>query len=144
MRSIYLSQCGVCHGEKMEGSPPAIPSLVGVVDRHTPAEVTATIKNGKGRMQGFPNLTGEQVFALVNYLSTGESKELNSSGPLPVSMKYRFTGYHKFLDPEGYPAIAPPWGTLTCDRSKYRRVGMEDSAGRVLGTGGEGGGHDRE
>jgi quinoprotein glucose dehydrogenase len=27
-------------------------------------------------------------------------------------MKYRFTGYHKFLDPEGYPAIAPPWGTL--------------------------------
>ena len=27
-------------------------------------------------------------------------------------MKYRFTGYKKFLDPEGYPAIAPPWGTL--------------------------------
>jgi quinoprotein glucose dehydrogenase len=27
-------------------------------------------------------------------------------------MKYRFTGYHKFLDPEGYPAVAPPWGTL--------------------------------
>ena len=27
-------------------------------------------------------------------------------------MKYRFTGYKKFLDPEGYPAVAPPWGTL--------------------------------
>jgi quinoprotein glucose dehydrogenase len=27
-------------------------------------------------------------------------------------MRYRFTGYHKFVDPEGYPAIAPPWGTL--------------------------------
>ena len=27
-------------------------------------------------------------------------------------MDYRFTGYHKFLDPEGYPAVAPPWGTL--------------------------------
>jgi len=27
-------------------------------------------------------------------------------------MKYRLTGYHKFLDPEGYPAVAPPWGTL--------------------------------
>ncbi len=27
-------------------------------------------------------------------------------------MKYHFTGYHKFLDPEGYPAVAPPWGTL--------------------------------
>ena len=26
--------------------------------------------------------------------------------------EYVFTGYHKFLDPDGYPAIAPPWGTL--------------------------------
>lgn len=26
--------------------------------------------------------------------------------------KYRFTAYRKFLDPEGYPAIVPPWGTL--------------------------------
>ena len=32
--------------------------------------------------------------------------------PLPQSLKYRFTGYHKFLDPDGYPAVAPPWGTL--------------------------------
>jgi quinoprotein glucose dehydrogenase len=27
-------------------------------------------------------------------------------------LKYQFTGYRRFLDPEGYPAIAPPWGTL--------------------------------
>jgi glucose dehydrogenase len=26
--------------------------------------------------------------------------------------QYRFTGHHKFLDPDGYPAITPPWGTL--------------------------------
>src|SRR6185503_2194862 len=26
---------------------------------------------------------------------------------------YRFTGYRKFLDPDGYPAVAPPWGTLS-------------------------------
>ena len=26
---------------------------------------------------------------------------------------YRFTGYQKFLDPDGYPAVAPPWGTLS-------------------------------
>lgn len=25
---------------------------------------------------------------------------------------YRMTGYNKFLDPDGYPAVAPPWGTL--------------------------------
>lgn len=29
-----------------------------------------------------------------------------------VPEPYRFTGYVKFLDPEGYPAVKPPWGTL--------------------------------
>jgi quinoprotein glucose dehydrogenase len=28
-------------------------------------------------------------------------------------VQYGFTGYRKFLDPDGYPAIAPPWGTLS-------------------------------
>src|SRR5256714_3168439 len=27
-------------------------------------------------------------------------------------MEYRLIGYQRFLDPDGYPAIAPPWGTL--------------------------------
>ena len=27
--------------------------------------------------------------------------------------RYVHTGYLRFLDPDGYPAIAPPWGTLT-------------------------------
>ena len=111
-RAIYLSQCSVCHGEKMAGSPPAMPSLIGVTDRLAPAQIALTIKNGKGRMPGFPNLTEDQVFALVDYLTSGESKELASPEPPPAAMKYRFTGYHKFLDPEGYPAVAPPWGTL--------------------------------
>jgi quinoprotein glucose dehydrogenase len=30
----------------------------------------------------------------------------------PIFQKYTHDGYNKFLDPEGYPAIAPPWGTL--------------------------------
>lgn len=111
-QGIYLSQCGVCHGEKMMGSPPAIPSLEGVGDRLAPQEVAATIKNGKGRMPGFPGLSDDQMFALITFLMSGKSKELSSGEPPPASMKYRFTGYHKFLDPEGYPAVLPPWGTL--------------------------------
>jgi quinoprotein glucose dehydrogenase len=111
-RAIYMSQCSVCHGEKMTGSPPAIPSLVAVGDRLTPMQVGMTIKNGKGRMQGFPNLTEDHLFALISFLTEGENKELTSSAPLPAAMKFRFTGYQKFLDPDGYPAVVPPWGTL--------------------------------
>ena len=111
-KALYLNQCGVCHGETREGSPPEMPSLVGVGDRLSPAEITTTIKNGKGRMSGFPNLSDDQMFALVEFLTNGENKELASIGPVPLTLKYRFTGYHKFLDPDGYPAVAPPWGTL--------------------------------
>ena len=111
-QGIYLSQCGVCHGEKMMGSPPAIPALVGMGDRLTPQQITATITAGKGRMPGFPNLSDDQMSALVTYLTSGETKELSAGGPPPVPVRYRFTGYRKFLDPEGYPAVLPPWGTL--------------------------------
>ncbi len=122
-KAVYLNQCAVCHGEKMAGSPPAIPSLVGVRDRMPPADVAATIRNGKGRMPGFANLEkdSEQWYGLLSYVMSGgkdggtkenDAKEVARSGPALPAMKYHFTGYHKFLDPEGYPAVAPPWGTL--------------------------------
>jgi quinoprotein glucose dehydrogenase len=28
-KGFYMNQCAVCHGEKMAGSPPGIPSLIG-------------------------------------------------------------------------------------------------------------------
>ena len=38
------------------------------------------------------------------------------------------------LIPKRYPAIAPPWGTLNCNRSQHRRIRLEDSAGRISRT----------
>jgi quinoprotein glucose dehydrogenase len=111
-RSLYVSQCGVCHGEKLAGSPPAFPSLIGVGARLSHAQIISTIGAGKGRMPAFPNLTDEQKDALADFLAGGINKELASTGPLPPAMKYHLTGYNRFLDPDGYPAVAPPWGTL--------------------------------
>ena len=41
----------------------------------------------------------------------GRGVKPTAAHPL-INNAYRFTGYHKFLDPDGYPAVAPPWGTL--------------------------------
>jgi quinoprotein glucose dehydrogenase len=116
-KALYMSQCAVCHGENMAGSPPAIPSLAGVIDRRSSSEISATIRNGKGRMPGFSNLADDQIDGLLAYLTNPsarqyDSKELMTPAPEPSAIKYHFTGYHKFLDPDGYPAVAPPWGTL--------------------------------
>lgn len=116
-KALYISQCAVCHGEKMAGSPPAIPSLEKVGVLMSAEAVAATINNGKGRMPGFSNLAPDQISSLVSYLMSGgkqnsENKEIASAEPVPAAIKYHFTGYHRFYDPDGYPAVAPPWGTL--------------------------------
>jgi quinoprotein glucose dehydrogenase len=111
-RGIYLSQCSICHGQDMTGSPPSVPSLVTLGTRLSASEVTGIIKNGKGRMPGFLGIGDEKISALVNYLISGENKKVPSSEPNSVATRYRSTGHHKFLDPDGYPAVAPPWGTL--------------------------------
>jgi quinoprotein glucose dehydrogenase len=115
-KAVYTSQCAVCHGEKMQGSPPAIPALAGVGEKMSLAQVTATIRSGRRRMPGFPNLSDDQMFSLVSYVMSGgvsDGKEVSSTAKAVPLMKYHFTGYWKFLDPDGYPAVAPPWGTLS-------------------------------
>ena len=68
-------------------------------------------------MPGFPALSDQAVSALVAYLRTpaGDADDPAAAGRAPSRSRsgLRFTGYRKFLDPDGYPATAPPWGTLT-------------------------------
>jgi glucose dehydrogenase len=110
-KGIYQSQCSICHRDDMKGSPPLFPSLVGVRDRMTQDQIKERIQKGKGRMPAFPNLTPEEVSALVLYVSEGENKEISGKAVQP-QMGYRFSGYTRFLESQRYPAIAPPWGTL--------------------------------
>jgi quinoprotein glucose dehydrogenase len=115
-KALYLNQCAICHGEKMMGSPPAIPSLVGLSSRMSADQAFGTVRNGKGRMPGFANLGDDQIDDLIAYVMSGgkepENKEVVSAAASNTLAKYHFTGYHRFYDPEGYPAVAPPWGTL--------------------------------
>jgi len=124
--SLYQAQCSACHGPDRQGSPPAFPSLVDVANRLSAGQIAAVIRDGRGRMPPF-NIQSSALSRLVDYVRTGwdvasavapapganakqeMSASLSSEG---APAKYRFTGYNKFLDPDGYPAIAPPWGTL--------------------------------
>ena len=111
-RSIYQNQCSICHRDNMAGSPPVFPSLIGVGQRRDAAAIAGTIEKGRGRMPAFPQLSSDEINALVDYLTKGENKELSAPESAAQLMPYRFTGYTRFLDPDGYPATAPPWGTL--------------------------------
>jgi len=110
-RELYLAQCAACHGVDLSGNGGQAPALTGIASRRTAGQISSIIRSGAGRMPGFPGLRPEAARALVDYLITGESKQA-AAAPSPFDLKYRFTGYKRFLDPEGYPATAPPWGTL--------------------------------
>jgi quinoprotein glucose dehydrogenase len=109
-RSTYLSQCSICHGDHREGSPPEFPSLLNISHRLSSEQIIATIREGKGRMPATP--VGEtSLKQLLDYLNT--DKDLPSTAPsLDAATQYTMTGYRRFVDPDGYPATAPPWGTL--------------------------------
>ena len=109
---IYQSQCAVCHGVSRAGSPPAFPSLTHIFDRMQGQDVVERIRNGKGRMPAFPNLSGGDISTLMTYLRSADDLPQTPEAAQSNSREYLFSGYRKFTDPEGYPAIAPPWGTL--------------------------------
>ena len=114
-KDLYQTQCAVCHGENRTGAPPAIPSLVDVGKRLSAADVRTTIFYGMGRMPGFPTLPAEHIAAIISYVRDGVESTVPvaaNAKPVPWDTEYRFTGQHKFLDMDGYPVIAPPWGTL--------------------------------
>jgi quinoprotein glucose dehydrogenase len=111
-RALYLRDCASCHRDDRQGTPPQIPGLAGIAERKTRDQVVDVIRKGAGRMPAFQGLQTVAVNAIVQYLMTGEDTPTDAPVITPTYEKYRFTGYRKFLDPEGYPAVAPPWGTM--------------------------------
>lgn len=111
-RSLYAANCASCHGDDRAGTAMA-PSLVGIARRRTPREVAQVIREGTGRMPAFGSaLEGKAVTDLVNYLLTGTDVSA-AVGPDPFGVPYRNAYFDIFVDHEGYPAITPPWGTLS-------------------------------
>ena len=63
-------------------------------------------------MPAFRGLQAGDLKALLAYVRSGADKTELEAPARDDRPPYRFTGYRKFLDPDGYPAVAPPWGTL--------------------------------
>ncbi len=110
----YATYCITCHGADRKGNAASgFPSLVDIGSRRDKAFTDRLISGGKGMMPGFPQLSAAEKQALVAFLFGEEKKEVTAqaSSSKPY-LPYKSTGYHKFLDADGMPAISPPWGTL--------------------------------
>jgi quinoprotein glucose dehydrogenase len=112
---LYTSYCIACHGKDRKGNPKSnYPSLIDIEKRKDKAYLTQIISNGKGMMTGFPSLSANEKQALVSFLFGDEKKEISTKISLkPTYLPFTSTGYNKFLDSKGLPAISPPWGTMS-------------------------------
>jgi quinoprotein glucose dehydrogenase len=110
--ALYERNCGSCHRDDRSGSPEA-PALTGIGDRLSREQITAIIREGTGRMPGFPEMGAGNINDLVTFLITGRDKATDPAEAAdPARLKYRTDGYTLWRDPDGYPPITPPWGTL--------------------------------
>ncbi len=110
---VYAQHCAVCHGASRQGAPQAqSPSLVGLEKRQARSDTLAIVEKGKGVMPGFPFLPPAERAAVASF-ARGEGEPDAADGEAArAGRPYTHLGYNRFLDPEGYPAVKPPWGTL--------------------------------
>ena len=115
---IYNQICAACHGISREGDPArAFPTLANIGQKLKKPDIVELLKTGKGVMPSFAFLSDEQRDALADHLLGDErtqpaSANRQATAPMLLDSPYGHTGYNRFLDPDGYPAIRPPWGTL--------------------------------
>lgn len=117
---VYNQNCAMCHGEDLTGASSKYPALIGVRRWLGDDLILETVHHGKGQMPAFSDMSDADSTALLRFLGTSAAPgtdstehQVEAAATLPNGAdRYRFTGYLKFLDREGYPAVQPPWGTL--------------------------------
>ena len=113
---VYKITCQACHGADLTGNAKSgYPSLVGISQKRNRAFVNQIITAGKGMMPGYPTLSADKRTALVAFLFGDEKMEIGATGfstDKKARLPFKSTGYNKFLDSRGLPAISPPWGSL--------------------------------
>jgi len=119
-QEVYSWACASCHGERGEGKLPLFPAVAGISGRMTSREFLTLVREGRGRMEAFPDLQEVQVAALESYLDqldlNQQGGELEAEQPAAAEIlreiqRYR-SGYHHFFSEDGLLLGAPPWSTL--------------------------------
>ena len=129
-RLAYATHCLYCHGVEREGDPLGIyPSLENLDDE---GNVRDVIRDGLGVMPAFAHLEADEMESLVAYL-------FGRDDPFPGQVlyshvKFRSTGYHRFVDENGDPAVEPPWGTLSAIDLARGEILWQVALGGATGT----------
>ena len=117
---LFVQICAACHGLERKGNVAQnVPSLVDIGKRMSHPDIIRLLQTGRGMMPSFGFLSDAQKRSVANFISgvnppedaVARSGEVSSEEVLG-GIPYTLTGYNRWLDTNGYPAVKPPWGTL--------------------------------
>jgi len=113
---LFQTYCASCHGLDRSGDPQhGYPSLEHADQKFNPSTLSKFISKGKGMMPAFASLKPDERDAIAHYLlNLDEKQKQGEKGAFERHPEVLFsnTGYNRFVNSEGYPAVEPPWGTL--------------------------------
>jgi quinoprotein glucose dehydrogenase len=110
---LYRTYCVNCHGADKKGTGVG-PDLTSRVKQYQNSQIASIIKMGAPPMPSFKFLSEEQIASIVAYVkNTAVQQSFETAGIPDNNEPYGFNGYSFYLDADGHPAIAPPFGTMT-------------------------------
>lgn len=121
-KRLYLTNCASCHGADRKGAGKEFPGLLNISAKLNNGQLRTVINSGRGRMPSFQHIPEGDKNAIIAFLDdnktpsvTGpDSSSSKEKEPFPYEPPYILKrGLNRFFDQEGYPAIKPPWGTLS-------------------------------
>lgn len=114
---LYTQYCMNCHAADKKGGG-TNPNLLNVKNKYTENSAYQLLKTGRRMMPSFAHLSASECKAIISFVLelTKEKTKLFIPPNKPIdtfrNLPFNLAGYTKFLK-DGYPAIKPPWGTLT-------------------------------
>lgn len=109
---LYIRNCASCHGADKMGDQHNFPSLIGIEKKYRKQEIEQIVEHGRGRMPGYKQLKPNDRASIVSFIMNEKENEDEIKDQKTPANNFVSTGYNRFFDPEGYPAVKPPWGTL--------------------------------
>lgn len=111
-QELYMNNCASCHGREMTGAPPHFPPLVGLMRRKSEADIESVIRTGGALMPAFAQLGAEAIHSIAQYVLFGKRIQVTAPAETIPYLKYMRGEPIRLFDPDGYPPMKTPWGTL--------------------------------
>ena len=121
---LYKTTCMPCHGPDQKGA-----------GNYPEDQFASLLTTGRRMMPALPQLSPSEKKAMASFiLNNAAAQKQKFITPIRPSdewykMPYSATGYNKFLTKEGYPAVAPPWGTLNAINLNTGELVWKDTIG---------------